>query len=81
MNRRSVLKGGAILAVTAHSAAVAPALSQDAVSVDGFLATASATEKRDFLAKALADVMQEISPDSYRTIWCDKHHFLLICKQ
>lgn len=43
MDRRTVLKGGLVLAATSHAAVVAPEMAELA-SVDEFLKTASPTE-------------------------------------
>jgi len=67
MNRRTILKGGVVLAAVSHGAAVAPTLAKPAVSVDDFLGRATAAEKVRYHAEALAEAMNQLSPGRYVT--------------
>jgi hypothetical protein len=67
MNRRTILKGGVILAATAHTAASAPAIPKQQLSIDDFLAKALPSQKAAYHANALAEAMSEIAPGRYLT--------------
>ncbi|MDI7921751.1 hypothetical protein [Ferirhizobium litorale] len=66
MNRRTVLKGGLVLAVTSHTAIADSAIAEPSpMSVDDFLANATPAERAQYHANALAGAMNEIHPGTY----------------
>lgn len=78
MNRRTLLKGGIVLAVTGHTAAASGETNPAAVSIDDFLAKATAAERARYHANGLMGAMAEMHPDrSWRSEICHKHHFVL----
>lgn len=78
MNRRTILKGGIVLAVTGHTAVASGEASPAVVSIDDFLANGTPAEIVRYHANALADAMAEMHPDhSWRSEVDHKHHFVL----
>lgn len=66
MDRRTVLKGGLVLAASAHTAVATAEVKVPAeISIDDFLARASAAERAWYHVNALAKVMNEIHPGAY----------------
>lgn len=78
MKRRTILKGGIIFAATAHTAASAPALPKQPMSIDDFLATALPAEKARYHANALAEAMNELKSGHYRAEISHDYGFALV---
>jgi hypothetical protein len=78
MNRRTILKGGIVLAVTGHTAVASDETSPAAVSIDDFLDSATPAERARYHANGLMEAMAEMHPDrSWRSEICHKHRFVL----
>lgn len=78
MKRRTILKGGIILAATAHTAASAPSLPPVPTTIDDFLAKALPAERARYHANALADAMNEIKSGHYRAEISHDYGFALV---
>ncbi|WP_107341488.1 hypothetical protein [Agrobacterium pusense] len=78
MKRRTILKGGIILAATAHTAASAPTLPKDHTSIYDFLAKALPAEKARYHANALAEAMNELKSGQYRAEISHDYGFALV---
>lgn len=65
MNRRTMLKGGIVLAATAHTAALAPIPEPPPIDWAAFFATASPAELCRFHSNGLAEAMNAVRPGAY----------------
>lgn len=61
MNRRTILKGGLVLAATAHTA-INPDYQPAVMSIDDFLSKATPDERVKFFSDGLTQAMAEIHP-------------------
>lgn len=82
MNRRTVLKGGFVLAATAHTAVASGEVEKAGagVSIDQFLKIATPAEIVRYHANALADAMAIMHPDQagWRVQIEHQHRFAIV---